>query len=383
MGKVNKMERRLIRGTLMAALAACLFLSLSCSSTRKEKKIAEVQKKVDSSYYNKGKSYLNEGFVLDAIGAFEKAIKENPDDLKAHYYLAFCYKSRKYTGRAIREFTEVVRINPRITEAHYQLGVLYAESDLREYALQAYEKVLELEPNHPKKAEIEESCFALYYSLATVHYSDEKYDKAKMALRKALVLRPDAKDAKILLKHTNDMLGVVEKPKTPETFEDLVDQGVKYYNYEQYDVALSKFQKAVELQPKSVQARKYLAGSYERKGERKKAVEEYKRIVVIDPDDLDTHYRLGKYYANLGQNTKAIVHYEKVLALNPDKKALAEISGPLYSFYYEQGMEASNASRYREAKENFEKALKVKPDDPEVVEMLSTVNMFLQGQGGE
>ncbi len=379
------MGKRFIQGSLIVGLVICLFPSLSCASARKEEKIQEARKEeVVSDHYEKGRAHLKEGFIIDAIREFEKAIEENPDNLKAHYYLAFSYKDRKYPGLAIREFQEVVRINPKITVAYYQLGGLYVGGGLNEEAISAYEKVLKLKPEHERKAEIETTLFTLNYNLGVTHYNNGEYAQAKERLQKALEIRPEEERIKELLEEIDEILGVTKpKPAVTRKAKDLIDQGISYYNFSQYDAAITEFQKAVESDPKSVKAHLYLAWAYEKKGEKEKAIGEYQKITEIDPNHLDAHYRLGRYYDSVGQKAEAIKEYERVLSLKPSKEKLEKISPVLYAFYYEQGMKAYNKKKYQEAKESFQKALKVKPGDPDATEMLSTVKMLLEEKGRE
>ncbi len=379
------MGRRLIQGSLIVGLVICLFLSLSCAPTRREKKNPKAEKKEEvSDHYEKGKAYLKEGFIVDAIRAFEKAIEENPDNLKAHYYLAFSYKDRKYPGLAIREFEEVVRINPRVTEAYYQLGGLYVESGLNEEAISAYEKLLELKPEHAKKAEIKTILFDLNYNLGVISYNNSEYAQARDSLQKALKIKPEEEKIKDLLAEIDKILGVTKpKPVVTGKAKDLIDQGIKYYNFGQYDTAIREFQKAIESDPKSVKAHLYLAWAYEKQGEKEKAIGEYQKITEIDPNHLDAHYQLGIYYDRVGKKKEAIKEYEKVLSLKPRKERLETISPVLYTFYYKEGMKSYNGKRYQEAKESFQKALKVKPDDSDATEMLSTLKMLLEEKGRE
>ena len=75
-----------MRWSIIVGLVICLFLSLSCARTRREKKIPRVkEEEAVSSHYERGRAYLKEGFIIDATREFEKAIEENPDDIRPHY----------------------------------------------------------------------------------------------------------------------------------------------------------------------------------------------------------------------------------------------------------------------------------------------------------
>jgi len=312
------------------------------------------------------------------------AITQNPDDIQAHWQLAFLYKKAGYTGMAADEFREVARINPGITEAHYQLGVYYESINVSGEAIKAYEKALEIEPNYSKKGKVEGALFTLHYDQGVDYYNERKFPEAREEFQKALKLRPEAKEVKELLEKTNEILGTAElKRVVTEKAEDLIDQGIGYYNFGQYDAAIRKFRKAIESDPKSVEAHLYLAWAHEKQGEKEKAIGEYQKITEIDPKHLDAHYQLGIYYDRVGKKKEAIKEYEKVLSLKPRKERLEKISPVLYAFYYEQGMKSYNRKRYQAAKESFQKALKVKPDDSDATEMLSTLKMLLEEKGRE
>ncbi|MBA7705936.1 Cell division coordinator CpoB [subsurface metagenome] len=285
---------------------------------------------------------------------------------------------------AADEFKEIVRINPRITEAHYQLGIYYESIDKPQEAIRKYEKALEIEPNYSKKGKIQGSLFTLHYNQGVNYYNEREFAEAREELQKALKIKPEAKEVEKLLEKTNEILGTAKpKPVVTEKAKELIDQGINYYNFEQYAAAIQEFQKAIKIEPRSLDAHLYLAWAYEKKGEKEKAIGEYQKITEIDPNHLDAHYRLGRYYDSVGQKAEAIKEYERVLSLKPSKEKLEKISPVLYAFYYEQGMKAYNKKKYQEAKESFQKALKVKPGDPDATEMLSTVKMLLEEKGRE
>jgi len=323
--------------------------------------------------------------------SLKEAITQNPDDIQAHWQLAFLYQKAGYTGMAADEFKEIARINPRFTVAHYQLGVYYESIDKPQEAIREYEKALEIEPNYSKKGKIQEALFTLHYNRGVNYYNERAFAESREEFQKALKIKPEAKEVKNFLAKTDEILGVTErkmrgiapKPVVISSDKDLIEQGIKYYNFGQYDAALAAFQKAVESDPKSVQARLYLAWVYEKKGEKEKAIGEYEKITELDPNHLDAHYQLGVYYDSVGRKAEAIKEYEKVISLRPRKEKLEKISPVLYAFYYEQGMKSYNKRKYQAAKESFQKALEVKPDDSEATEMLSTVKMLLEEKGRE
>ena len=69
--------------------------------------------------------------------------------------------------------------------------------------------------------------------------------------------------------------------------EDHAELGLNYYQDERYEEALEEFKKAVELEPDNPQYHIYLAGAYERCGEKEKAIEEleiYRQLAEAGAD---------------------------------------------------------------------------------------------------
>ena len=215
--------------------------------------------------------------------SLKETIAQNPDDTQAHWQLAFLYMKAGYLGMAADEFREVVRINPRITEAHYQLGVYYESINKPQEAIKEYEKTLEIEPNYSKKGKVQEALFTLHYNQGVAHYNEGRFPEAREEFQKALKIRPEAKEVKELLEKTNEILGP-SKPERVITGKDLIDQGIKYYNFGQYDAAIGNFRRAI---PNLL--RLTSAWAYEKKGEmpitssvgqRLEAIREYEKVLL-------------------------------------------------------------------------------------------------------
>lgn len=132
----------------------CLTI-VGCAQTKKEKKEGfEGEKTIGKSHYEKGIAYLKEGFMTDATREFEKAIKENPADINAHWNLAWLYKKQNYTGLATEEFEKVIALNPRIIKARYELGNYYLGGEEYKKAKNQFQEILRIKPEEKKAQEM-------------------------------------------------------------------------------------------------------------------------------------------------------------------------------------------------------------------------------------
>ncbi|MCP4364476.1 MAG: hypothetical protein GY800_04185 [Planctomycetes bacterium] len=77
------------------------------------------------------------------IASLEERVKEEPDSVQAHYYLALAYvnaglewegqrdvgvatiASKKWVNRAMTQFEKVMELDPKFPEPHYWLKVIY------------------------------------------------------------------------------------------------------------------------------------------------------------------------------------------------------------------------------------------------------------------
>ena len=93
-------------------------------------------------------------------------------------------------------------------------------------------------------------------------------------------------------------------------------------------IELKKYEKAIESDPASIEARFNLATTYRSQGSCDKATEEYRNVLELDP--RSAHAELGVGLCLLASNRaeKAIFHFERALELKPDfeeaRKRLAE-----------------------------------------------------------
>jgi len=60
-----------------------------------------------------------------------------------------------------------------------------------------------------------------------------------------------------------------------------------------------------------------LAVSYQKRGEKAKAMEEYRKVIEIDPLNVEAHNNLGVIYKDMGKLNQAVKEFQTVLSMNP------------------------------------------------------------------
>ena len=112
----------------------------------------------------------------------------------------------------------------------------------------------------------------------------------------------------------------------PTWFEAQYNYGVLAYRLQNFSASLAAYEKALAIQPDSVDARYNFALALKAAGYVLDAVNELKKVVESNPDEVRAHLALGNLYAQqLHDNANARRHYLKVLELDPRNPQATDI----------------------------------------------------------
>ncbi len=82
--------------------------------------------------------------------------------------------------------------------------------------------------------------------------------------------------------------------------------------------AIGEFLRAIEIDPRSPEAYRYMGSAYEDLGLWEKAQHAYEQLVRLRPDDARAYYSLGMAYKNLSQWGNAVECFDKGRRLSMD-----------------------------------------------------------------
>jgi len=85
----------------------------------------------------------------DAIDFLKRAVEQQPDHAKAHYFLAAEHAQIGMYDRAAEEMKKAVNLDPTLYTAHFQLGLLHLTSGRVEEAISAWAPLDPLGDSHP------------------------------------------------------------------------------------------------------------------------------------------------------------------------------------------------------------------------------------------
>lgn len=121
---------------------------------REKSKLEQLEKKIDKEKTKEQKGFLKEKEELkNKITLLEETLKK--ERALYHYNLAVAYTQAKLYDEAVGAYEKSLKFNPDNPEAHYNLGLLYQnyKSD-PDKAVTHYQRYLELKPEAEDKEEV-------------------------------------------------------------------------------------------------------------------------------------------------------------------------------------------------------------------------------------
>ena len=204
--------------------------------------------------------FLKSGMALIQVGNYNSALKE-------------LLEAEKYSSG-----------NPQI---HYYLGVAYHGRGLRDKAMEEFKEAISLKKDYSEA----------HNYLGTIFMDMGMWEKAIDAFDKAL---------------ENNLY------ETPVLA--LYNSGWAYYNLQNYDMALSKYQQALRQDPMSIlqpQIEKNIGLIYIKQSNLVQAKEHFKKSVTLDPSLYDAHFFLAETYLKIKDTENAKKSFRQVIKLVP------------------------------------------------------------------
>ena len=140
-----------------------------------------------------------------------------------------------------------------------------------------------------------------------------------------------------------------------------LEQALAFCEAAKWAETIQACEKALQLNPKLVEAYKLLGDAYQKLGEFSnnfmdyygQAIASYDRALAIKPDDDSVWNNRGNTLGKLGRLEEAIASYDRALQINPEK----------VSAWNNRGVALGNLGRLEAAMASFAQALAIKPDD--------------------
>ncbi|MEZ5426594.1 MAG: winged helix-turn-helix domain-containing protein [Pyrinomonadaceae bacterium] len=256
----------------------------------------------------------------------------NTEAYQAYSMGLFHWSKRTEEGldQALKYFKTAVEKDPKFAHAYAYLADTYT--------LIAYYKMKSMPPEVAlangkeiaKKALIlDPDCSEALTALATAYFIENKGKEGVELLNKAIKINPNNSTARVRLAwqfvYEGDLEKAIEEMRLAQVLDPLsrttnIALAQLLYLARRPDDAIVYSRRALEIDSNSVEARRWLADSYEQKGMYKEAVEELNKVLKVKKDDSQTILNLSRIFAK----EKKINESKKLLAKALESEKTAE-----------------------------------------------------------
>jgi len=142
-------------------------------------------------------------------------------------------------------------------------------------------------------------------------------------------------------------------PYTELSAAEYVERGNDAFLNEQYQNAISNYDKAIEIEPNNPNYYYYRAQTNVNLGQYNEAIVDYDRVIKLKPDNPLYYFGRAQAKVELEQYEEAIADYDKAIDLSPD----------LSNYYYFRARAKEELGQYDEVIADYSEALHIEPNN--------------------
>lgn len=318
--------------------------------------------------YQLGASYDQQKDQKNAIAAYRKALELEPDNLDVERALAKDLQADGQAEPALQAWKDIAAGDPTDAEAWMQISTIDQHLGKFDDALAAVKKAREAAPDSIgiqfEEAKIDDALGHLddaakvfeQLVTATEHPSgqyseEEKGNYAAVLDRLAGVYREQSKPDLAVATYTK--MTALGGDLEEQAFDQIVETWREAHEYEK---AVAAARKAVEKQPKSVDAKLTLARQLADTGHPEEGINMAKGLLPSEAKNLEVYYQLAQIYTDLRRWKDAADTLDLA-----DTHATKKDDHTMVMF--QRAMMADRARHYDEAETDFRKVLAVDPNN--------------------
>ncbi len=294
-------------GTVPNALCGLIFEDKTPLSNTKitlnGKNIGTIKSIVFSPFFNKNiaLAYINKeyrkpdemiNFEIDNINysatvkllSFYNSVSKE-DKAKEYYDKALLLFAENKENESIMLLKKAIKNKPDFSDAYESLGVILSRLENYEEAIQVMTKLTEISPNEP----MARTNLSIFY-MKIGNKDEAEAQMAKATTIKFMNAMKENKDKKVLeakkkeeIEAIKERMEMFKEVLETEDSEDLIANyglGKSYYDLEYYNLAITYFQKAVEIKKDYSMAFLYLGKSLEKENKIDEALSVYKKGII-------------------------------------------------------------------------------------------------------
>lgn len=257
---------------------------------------------------------------IQAIEAYQQAIKLAPAEVRPRQSLGQVYQALNRADEAIQTFQQAIELDPEDARTWNSLGDVYQSQARLAEAEAAFQKAIEIDADYALP----------YHNLGRLYEEQQQYEAALSFYRQAIERHTLADNQAVAWSELGDV----------------------YSTLEQTDKAIAAYQQAIELDPGYAWPYHNLGLVCEQQENYEAAVPCFEQALERHETDTDrvlSRYHLGNVYRALKRPEAAIAAYQQVLDLAPGHARA----------WNSLGTALTAVERYAEAVAAFERAVEL------------------------
>ena len=304
----------------------------------------------------------------EARAAARIAVEQRPDFANAHSTLGLALIKMNHLKEAEESVLRALELDPRHNTSHHNLGEVLRRQERYEEAIASFRTVLKNDPE---------------YALAHAGMGDAlfrlgRYDEAIKSLSRAVSLRPNQPISGVLYVLMGraslelDRLETAEKhfqramEINPDTVELLVYMACLRIAQQRYEEADEYLLRVRELKPHDLATLQNTAEVLRKQGHHEEAIASYRVVLEIDPEHALAYAGMGDALFQLERYEEALASLTQAISLQSDLPMAARL-------HVLMGQASQELGRTKVAAEQYERALLVEPHNTEALDHLAFV----------
>lgn len=269
---------------------------------------------------NRGLTYAHKKDYDRAIADYNEVIRLNPKIFAGFYNRANAYANKKDYGRAIADYSEVIRLNPTLAIAFGNRGIAYANNGDYDPAIADYSQAIKLDPSKTN--------FFINRGLAYAAKGDDAhaipdYDQVlKHSPKDVLALQSRAKS----FAKTGDLTRAIQDQKMSIAVEKptgvwpLITLATYYRDSKQYDLSLAtlkedlKFDEDGPGKGPGMSVYYHLGWTLQLMGRDAEAIQAFTTGIPRQPDYYWARVKRALSYEKIGERDKALQDLKEAAA---------------------------------------------------------------------
>jgi tetratricopeptide (TPR) repeat protein len=300
---------------LLAGVAAAQSQNSSSATTGNAQKSAPATSSAGADpaqLFQQGQDALNHGRLDEAERTFREVLALNPQLAGAYANLGVVYMRRKQWTKALEMLNKAERLAPQVAGIRLNLGLAYYRQSEFLKAIPEFESVVRDQPDALQPRHLLGLCYFFAERWADAASTLEPlWTRESAQLNYLYVLSIAAHRAGLKELDAKATQQLVKAGEGSPEFHMLIGKG--HLNLEQYDMALSELQAAVQGDPKLPFAHFNLGLTYLKKQNYEQARDEFLKDAAVEPDLALNYDELGDVYSFMQQDGDAEKSYREAL----------------------------------------------------------------------